>query len=209
MKKSIFAISLFSALIVIAAGTPSQAVTLDAAHNKAGDKPVRSTNGTCVRTKWQDNNDICAPTPPPAPPVPEPVAAPVPAPVPPVPVVSLEERTVYFDFNKSNLNAEATQKVDSLINIIVASKGITSATVVGFADDIGSDDYNLKLSQKRSKAVQDYLDSKVTIPTDVMTVSAEGESKPTTSCAKTMKRKERVKCLANDRRVEVRFNYAH
>jgi OmpA-OmpF porin, OOP family len=199
MKKILLAIAFIAAFAPASLAEGTKA----AAQNELGGKPVRSTNGNCVRTKWDDSNDVCAPAEEPAP---EPV---VEAPAPePATQLTEEQRTVYFDFNKSDLNAESFTKLDTLIDAVVASKGVQKVTVVGFADDIGSADYNQALSEKRSGVVESYIDTKVTIPTEAKVISAQGENNPTTSCPTTMKRAERIKCLAADRRVEVQFTYA-
>lgn len=188
--------------------SPAIAYTAQDSAISEGGRPVVSNFGECVRTKWQAPSDPCAPEPPPAPAAPA-YTPPPPPPAPPVPQVSLEQRTVYFDFNKSELHAEGKAKLDSLIDIIIKSKGIRSATVLGYADEIGKPDKNLALSQQRANAVNDYMARRVTIPTSVLMISGKGEEGSVTDCPKNMKRKERIACLAKDRRVEIEFNYVH
>lgn len=202
MKKLLLSLAIITILAPAAMADSAK----KAAMNPSGGLVVRSTNGNCVRTKWDDSNDVCAP---PAP-EPEPVVeAPAPEPTPePAVLLTEEQRTIYFDFNKSLLTTDSLNKLDTLIAAVVASKGVQSVTVVGFADDIGSTDYNQKLSATRAGVVESYIDSKVTIPTEAKVVSAKGEESPTTNCPTKMKRSERIKCLANDRRVEVQFTYA-
>ncbi len=206
MRKTLFALAITVVMAPAMLAGNANAEPKRAVFNEVGGKVVRSTNGNCVRTKWSDSSDVCAPEAPPAPVV---VAPPAPEPEPePALKLTRDERTIYFDFNKSDLTAEATAKLDSIINAVVASKGVQKVVVVGYADQIGSNDYNLKLSQKRANAVEDYLDDKVTIPTEVKTVSAKGEEDPVTDCDPKQKRTELIKCLAADRRVEVQFVYA-
>lgn len=194
--------SALAALAVITLASPVFAgPAQDDAINKSGSSVV-SSYGECVRTKWTADKDPCAPDMPPPPP--PRVQAPAPA---PVPKIALEQRTIYFDFNKAALSKESTQKLDALVGIIQSSKGIQRATVLGYADEIGSKDYNLALSQKRADAVQQYLASRVSIPTNVLMVGGKGATDSVTSCPKTLKRKERINCLAKDRRVEIEFNY--
>lgn len=163
---------------------------------------VRNTFGNCVRTKWQADSDPCAPAPAPAPaPV---VQAPPP---PPPPVVSLDQRTIYFDFDSAKLTAEAVSKLDALVSIIQTSNQIIQAGVIGYADEMGNEEYNLALSQKRAEAVEAYIDSRVKIDTRVLELRGLGESNPTTSCAEVKGRAEKIACLAQDRRVEVAFKY--
>lgn len=162
---------------------------------------VRNTYGNCVRTKWNADLDPCAPPAPPAPPV---VQAPPP---PPPPVVSLEQRTIYFDFDSAKLTPDAVAKLDALVAVIQSSNQIIQAGVIGFADEMGNEEYNLALSQKRAEAVEAYIDSRVSIDTRVMELRGLGESHSVTDCATIKKRAEKISCLAQDRRVEVAFKY--
>ena len=162
---------------------------------------VRNTYGNCVRTKWDADLDPCAPPAPPAPPV---VQVPPP---PPPPVVSLEQRTIYFDFDSAKLTPDAVAKLDALVSVIQSSNQIIQAGVIGFADEMGNEEYNLALSQKRAEAVESYIDSRVTIDTRVMELRGLGESNPVTDCSAIKKRAEKISCLAQDRRVEVAFKY--
>lgn len=160
---------------------------------------ITNTWGNCVRTKWQASNDECAPAPAPAPVVQ--------APPPPPVTIGRDARTVYFDFDKATLTPEAKQKLDALVAQIKASKAIVSASVVGYADQLGSNEYNIKLSERRARAVEAYVDQYVTIPTSVGQVRWAGESNPVTNCENVKKRAEKITCLAADRRVEVEFKY--
>lgn len=190
-------LSLLAVSPVFAAGTDAH----DNVISHGGDT-VRSTSGACVRTKWQKQSDPCAVK------LPEPkvVAAPAPPP-PPAPKVALEQRTVYFDFNKTALTAEAVEKLDNLVSIVKQSQAIRQVTVLGYADEIGTASYNLALSQKRAAMVEQYLASRISIPTNVLMVNGKGATDSKTDCPKTLKRQERITCLAQDRRVEVEFNY--
>lgn len=160
---------------------------------------ITNTWGNCVRTKWQASNDECAPAPAPAPVVQ--------APPPPPVMIGRDARTVYFDFDKDTLTPEAKQKLDALVAQIKTSKAIVSASVVGYADQMGSNEYNIKLSERRARAVEAYIDQYVTIPTSVGQVRWAGESNPVTNCDNVTKRAEKITCLAADRRVEVEFKY--
>lgn len=171
----------------------------DAAYDK-NNGAVIDSRGNCVRTKWQDANDPCAPAPAPVKKV---VAAP--APVAAAPVVSTEGRTVYFEFNETALTPTATTKLDGLANIINESSAITNVTIHGFTDQIGTAAYNDALANKRVEVVKDYLDSKSRVKAEG-DIKGLGKADPTEGCAAIKKRADRITCMAKERRVEIEFN---
>ncbi|MBV9506934.1 MAG: OmpA family protein, partial [Acidobacteriia bacterium] len=63
---------------------------------------------------------------------------------------------VLFDFNKYTLKADAREKMAKVSGILLAYPGL-KIQLEGHTDNIGSDDYNMKLSQQRADAVRDYL----------------------------------------------------
>lgn len=197
MKKLIFTLLVVAAISPVAQASEAKKAVVDDRGNA-----VRSTNGNCVRHDWTGNKDICAPAP-------EPVAYVAPEPVPepePVAMLTKKDLTVYFDFNKSTITPDATMKLNNLVMALIESEGVESLSIVGYADRIGGDKYNLKLSEKRQMAVQDYINSKVDIPTEIVQASARGEANPVTDCSNS-KRKALISCLAKDRRVEIVLNY--
>lgn len=188
-------------MVCMAASTSALAASAeDAAYNK-GDAPIYDSKGNCVRTKWMDVADPCAPAVPPAP-KPVPVAAPAPA---PVPQVSLEQRTVYFDFNSAKLTGEGQNKLDSLATIINGSTAISEVRIHGFTDQIGSNSYNDALANKRAKTVRDYLGSKTTTKTIQGDIRGLGKSETDGQCKDIKKRDEKIACMAPQRRVEIEF----
>jgi outer membrane protein OmpA-like peptidoglycan-associated protein len=63
---------------------------------------------------------------------------------------------VLFDFDKATLKPGAREKLAKLSGILLAYPSLKLA-VEGHTDSIGSDEYNLTLSEKRAGAVRDYL----------------------------------------------------
>ncbi len=189
-------ISLIAVALMVVGLTPARAETLQETVRDENAQIVTTKTGNCVRTKWQGPDDICAPKPVPV------VQAPPP---PPPPQIALEQRTIYFDFNKDSITGESAQKLDALAAIVQSSPSIKRANVVGYTDEIGSDSYNQKLSEHRAYAVRDYLAHRISIPTDVAEIRGLGKSY--TATCKQKNRKERISCLAPDRRVEVEFTY--
>ncbi len=119
--------------------------------------------------------------------------------------LSEELRKVYFDFNKSTLNAKEKAKLDQVAKILLAAKSVESIDIDGFADSIGKDGYNKKLSAKRAATVKAYL-AKKGVKTRKVTIKALGETQPVTNCDAALAKAELVTCLAEDRRVEIKLN---
>jgi OmpA-OmpF porin, OOP family len=81
---------------------------------------------------------------------------------------------VFFGFNKSNLTAEAARVVTEAA--AAAKKyGSASISVVGHTDTVGSNDYNMRLSMRRSQAVKDGLMANG-IAADMITTGGRGEA---------------------------------
>ena len=95
------------------------------------------------------------PPPPPPPAVlPPPPPPPPPPPAPPAPTA--REFVVYFDWDRSDLTAEASSVVTQAANY-AKSGNPTRILVVGHADTSGSAAYNVGLSNRRARTVADAL----------------------------------------------------
>ncbi len=169
---------------------------------------VIDARGNCVRTKWMDGADPCAPAV--AAPTPAPVAAPAPAPAP-QPVVKLaeEDLTIYFGFDKANITPESSAKLDRIANVLKSDTQVTGARIVGFTDSVGGSDYNIKLSEKRAAAVKDYIASKGYFNTEIAKVQGVGKSYAKEDCAKLNKLNDKIACGAEDRKVMVQIQYRY
>ena len=83
---------------------------------------------------------------------------------------------VLFDFDKADLRPAAGVELDSLV-IFLKKYPKTELGIAGHTDNVGSDEYNLDLSERRAKAVFDYLISKG-IPANRLGSKGFGESRP-------------------------------
>jgi outer membrane protein OmpA-like peptidoglycan-associated protein/tetratricopeptide (TPR) repeat protein len=72
-------------------------------------------------------------------------------------------KSVLFDYNSSELNRDAQIEVEKLA-ILMQKNSSLYLEVVGNSDSHGSDEYNQKLSIKRSRSVIDYLNDKGIVP---------------------------------------------
>jgi OOP family OmpA-OmpF porin len=94
--------------------------------------------------------------PPPPPPPPPPPAPPPPPPPPPPPATKIILRGVHFNFNKYYIRSVDKPTLDEAAETLKANPNV-KIYVNGYCDAIGSEEYNLKLSDRRSDAVVDYL----------------------------------------------------
>ena len=145
------------------------------------------TNEYCWRDNfWTPETGVqgCDGVPVPAAPAPAPVAAPA-APAPAAPVVVPAAPTTekvsfaadaFFDFDKATLKPEGKAKLDDLSEKV---KDLTLEVIiaVGHTDSVGSDEYNQKLSMRRSEAVKAYLVDKG-IDTARVYTEGKGEKQP-------------------------------
>jgi len=129
--------------------------------------------------------DPVIPTPeiskPPAPaPAPAPAVVPAPAPAP-APAAAVSSKVTYaadafFDFDKAFIKPEGKAKLDDLVGKVKAIN-LEVIIAVGHTDSMGSDEYNQKLSMRRSQAVKAYLVSKGIDKTRIYT-EGKGEKQP-------------------------------
>jgi peptidoglycan-associated lipoprotein len=123
----------------------------------------------------------------------EPVVEPVPTPMPvasapvasepvasapveaPAPVVS-NHNSVYYGFDKYDINPQYTDIIKANANHLAAS-GTAKVQIQGNTDDIGSVEYNLALGQKRADAVKKALIANGANAKQIETVS-NGKLKP-------------------------------
>ncbi|WP_090460415.1 OmpA family protein [Nitrosospira sp. Nsp1] len=134
---------------------------------------------------------------------PEPAPAPVPANYGEPEKISLSADQL-FDFDKANLKPEGKQALDDLVSKLQGVKYDT-IVVIGYADRIGSDAYNKKLSMRRAESVKSYLVNQKSIAADSVFTDGKGEANPVTgdTCKGDKKTKALIACLQPDRRVEV------
>ncbi len=136
----------------------------------------------------QNCDGALAPSPPPAPKAasaaaaaPAPVAKAAPPAAPPAPPKPIVEKVTYaadafFDVDKSVLKPEAKTKLDDLVSKMGAIN-LEVIIAVGHTDSDGSDEYNQKLSVRRSEAVKAYLTGKG-IEANRIYTEGKGEKSP-------------------------------
>ncbi len=101
-----------------------------------------------------------------------------PPPPPPAPTV-LDRMIIHvnFAFNKTDITKKDRAELQRAINF-VSKYPSSQITVEGHTDDIGTDEYNQRLSEARAAAVKDYLVKEGGIDASRISTIGYGESKP-------------------------------
>jgi peptidoglycan-associated lipoprotein len=84
--------------------------------------------------------------------------------------------TVYFGFDESELTSEGRRRLDEKLAILQRHADV-SLLVEGHADERGSDEYNLALSQRRAASAKRYLTYRG-IAESRIEIAAFGEERP-------------------------------
>jgi OOP family OmpA-OmpF porin len=157
----------------------------------ASGKAVKDASGACVVTSGRNLPECSpareapkpaapapaaqpsAPAAPSAPATPAPAAKPAPASVRQAVVIQAD---ALFDFDKSVLRPDGRKNID---DAVAKLKGVDLELVIatGHTDNVGTDAYNQRLSERRAAAVKEYLVSKG-IPASKITTIGKGESQP-------------------------------
>lgn len=91
-------------------------------------------------------------------------------------VMTLGSKSIRFAFDKSTLRPEDKEVLSRIAGILSTLKGY-QIYVYGYTDDIGTKEYNQKLSERRAKSVYDYLVKNGLTPS-IMTTKGFGEADP-------------------------------
>jgi outer membrane protein OmpA-like peptidoglycan-associated protein len=109
-------------------------------------------------------------------------------------VLTERGRKVLFDFNKATLKPEARSQLAAVLQALKEQPGL-NVLIVGHTDSVGSDAYNMGLSQRRAESVATYLVQNG-VPRQSIKTEWHGESQPVASNANAQGR-------AQNRRVEI------
>ena len=88
----------------------------------------------------------------------------------------LAKRTVYFDFDKSDIKPEARQIIEHHSKYLSANSS-TRIVLQGHGDERGTREYNLSLGERRARAVQQVMTLMGVSPSQLELVSY-GEERP-------------------------------
>ncbi len=91
--------------------------------------------------------------------------------------IVIDLRGVNFAFDKSDLSAESVAILDQAVDVLNRYPAL-KVEVAGHTDSIGTDSYNQGLSERRAKAVYDYLTGKGIAADRLSGPNGYGEAKP-------------------------------
>ncbi len=86
---------------------------------------------------------------------------------------------IFFEFDKSTLLSQSEAELDKLVDILSDYPHL-KIEISGHTDNVGSDDYNQKLSESRAKSVVDYLIDE-DVSADRLSFRGYGSSQPISS----------------------------
>lgn len=91
-------------------------------------------------------------------------------------VMNLGSDHLKFEFDKADLRPQDKELLSRVAGILMTSHDYT-ISVNGHTDDVGSDAYNQKLSERRAQSVRDYL-VQAGLPAEILSVEGHGKSLP-------------------------------
>ncbi len=91
-------------------------------------------------------------------------------------VMSLGNDSMQFDFDMATLKPENRELLSKIVGILLTSKNY-GFYVYGHTDNIGSEEYNKDLSERRAQTVRDYLIENGIAP-EIITSKGFGKSRP-------------------------------
>ncbi len=104
---------------------------------------------------------------------------------------------IAFKFNSSQLKDTINAQLDTLANILIYTDSL-KVNILGYTDNLGTEEYNKKLSLMRAKTVYEYLKNKQ-VPNEKMQCQGLGEANP-------IDNNKTEESRAKNRRVEITFN---
>jgi outer membrane protein OmpA-like peptidoglycan-associated protein len=131
--------------------------------------------------------------PPPPPPAPPPPASPPPP--PPAKVIDKMTLQVLFDFDKATLTEADLKELQKAVAFVKKYPG-AKIRLDGYTDSIGTDAYNIKLSERRATAVMNYLIKEAGVDSSKITAVGHGKADPVAD-------NKTAEGRAKNRRVEV------
>ena len=92
-------------------------------------------------------------------------------------IIILAFEDVNFDFDKSTLTKEAQEILKKNIQLLIDNPN-TEVRIAGYTSASGTEEYNQKLSERRAKAVEDYLVQEGLVSPERLSTIGYGETNP-------------------------------
>jgi peptidoglycan-associated lipoprotein len=153
--RRVFALAIGSALLAAACSKPKPAVTPTPAPATSNPAPSGSAPAPSTSAPAATNNANASA-----------IAA----------ALATLTGAVYFEYDQDALSSEAQALLDRKLAVLVANPGV-GIRLTGHADELGSDEYNLALGQRRAATVKRYLTDRGLSDARVGVVSM-GEERP-------------------------------
>jgi outer membrane protein OmpA-like peptidoglycan-associated protein len=109
-------------------------------------------------------------------------------------VMNLGTDAIEFEFDRTDLGFEERELLSRISGVLLTSSGY-SVYVYGHTDDVGTEEYNQMLSERRAESVRDYL-VESGINADILTTRGYGQSSPRVEGTS-------AEARASNRRVEI------
>ena len=109
-------------------------------------------------------------------------------------VMTLGSDSIHFDFDRAELRADDRELLSRIAGVLLTAYGFR-LHVYGHTDDVGTDQYNQALSERRAQSVRDYL-VKAGVAADVIDTKGYGKTSPRV-------REATAAARAKNRRVEI------
>ncbi len=197
MKFNILAVWAFFFIITLSGTVSARTVTpvLDKNGNAVIDQ-----RGNCARSKWLSDQccDMCG--------------FDAPEPLPETAIIQKQKKTtyvdlvrqsIYFEIDKDNIDQSDEQRIQDVINEISKSAAIRDVKMVGYADRIATNKYNMDLSKRRASNVLNYFRNRNFLNNVTVGFGFFGEERPVTQCPMNVPLANQISCLQADRRVDI------
>ena len=110
-----------------------------------------------------------------------------------------------FGFDRAELTETGKARLSDLLNgLTAADLQSQKIQITGHADRIGDDAYNIRLSERRAVAVQEFLVSRGVVPGFIETRGV-GSANPVVAC-QGLRGAALIDCLAPNRRADIEFS---
>lgn len=92
-------------------------------------------------------------------------------------IENLDIKPIYFAFDKADLNSKSVKELDKIVSYLGQYPSV-KLVLSGHTDAMGSEEYNMMLSQKRINSAIQYLNSKGINSSRIVKTISKGESQP-------------------------------